>query len=57
MATNFSAAALAADGIGSGARMVVGSGYCADRGGYALELVRGSEPLRRAMGLPVRELA
>jgi L-erythro-3,5-diaminohexanoate dehydrogenase len=56
MATNFSAAALAVDGIGTGARMVVGSGYCADRGGYALELVRGSEPLRRAMGLPV-ELA
>jgi L-erythro-3,5-diaminohexanoate dehydrogenase len=57
MATNFSAAALAADGIGTGARMVVGSGYCADRGGYALELVRGSEPLRRAMGLEVREMA
>ncbi|MFL5871368.1 MAG: hypothetical protein ACJ75R_09820 [Solirubrobacterales bacterium] len=57
MATNFSAAALAADGIGSAARMVIGSGYCTDRGEYALELVRGYEPLRRALGLPVREPA
>jgi L-erythro-3,5-diaminohexanoate dehydrogenase len=51
MATSFSTAALAADGIGSSARMLVGSGYTADRGSYALELVRRSEPLRRAMGL------
>ncbi len=51
MATSFASAALAADGIGTGARMVVGSGYTADRGEYAFELVRGSEPLRRALGL------
>jgi L-erythro-3,5-diaminohexanoate dehydrogenase len=51
MATSFSTAALAADGIGSSARMLVGSGYTADRGSYALDLVRRSEPLRRAMGL------
>jgi L-erythro-3,5-diaminohexanoate dehydrogenase len=57
MATNFSAAALAADGIGTATRMVVGSGYCADRGEYALELVRASEPLRRALGLPVEARA
>ena len=40
MATRFSAAALAADGIGTAARMLVGSGYSPDRGAYALELVR-----------------
>ena len=51
MATSFSAAALAADGIGSAARMVIGSGFAPDRGAYALELVRGSAPLRRALGL------
>ena len=51
MATSFSAAALAADGIGTSARMLVGSGYTADRGAYALDLVRRSEPLRQAMGL------
>jgi L-erythro-3,5-diaminohexanoate dehydrogenase len=51
MATSFSAAALAADGIGSSARMMIGSGFTADRGAYALELVRGSETLRSAMGL------
>ncbi len=51
MATSFSAAALAADGIGSGARMVIGSGRAPDRGALALELARGSGPLRRAIGL------
>jgi L-erythro-3,5-diaminohexanoate dehydrogenase len=51
MATSFSAAALAADGIGSDVRMVVGSGYSPDRGAYALDLVRRSEELRRALGL------
>ena len=51
MATSFSAAALAADGIGSDARMVIGSGRAPDRGAYALELVRRSAPLRRALGL------
>jgi len=51
MATSFSAAALAADGIGSAARMVIGSGFAPDRGAYALELVRRSGSLRRALGL------
>jgi L-erythro-3,5-diaminohexanoate dehydrogenase len=51
MATSFSAAALAADGIGTAARMVVGSGYSEDRGALALELARRSGPLRRALGL------
>jgi L-erythro-3,5-diaminohexanoate dehydrogenase len=51
MATSFSAAALAADGIGTSARMIVGSGYSPDRGAYALGLVRDSEPLREALGI------
>ncbi len=51
MATSFSAAALAADGIGTGVRMVVGSGCSPDRGAYALELVRRSRRLREALGL------
>ncbi len=57
MATGFSAAALAADGIGSSARMLIGSGYPPDRGAYALDLLRGSEPLRRALGIGVGEPA
>jgi L-erythro-3,5-diaminohexanoate dehydrogenase len=57
MATNFSSAALAADGIGSSARMLVGSGYAPDHGAYALELARQSPALRSALGIPVREAA
>jgi L-erythro-3,5-diaminohexanoate dehydrogenase len=49
MATSFAAAALAADGIGSSVRMLVGSGYSPDRGAYALELVRSSAGLRDAL--------
>ena len=51
MATSFSAAALAADVVATNLRMVIGGGYAPDRGAYALELVRGSEPLRRSLGL------
>jgi L-erythro-3,5-diaminohexanoate dehydrogenase len=51
MATSFSSAALAADGISTSARMVIGSGYSPDRGAYALELVRRSAALREAFGL------
>ena len=57
MATSFASAALAADGIGSRASMLVGSGYAPDHGSYALELTRRSEPLRRALGLPAEEAA
>ncbi len=57
MATSFSAAALAADGLGSDARMLVGSGYSPDRGAYALDLVRGTPALREAMGIAVGEAA
>jgi L-erythro-3,5-diaminohexanoate dehydrogenase len=55
MATSFSAAALAADGISSSVRMLVGSGYAPDRGAYALDLARRSEPLRRALGISAEE--
>jgi L-erythro-3,5-diaminohexanoate dehydrogenase len=57
MATKFSAAALAADGLGCDLRMIVGSGYAPDHGDYALELVRGSSALREALGIRVREVA
>jgi L-erythro-3,5-diaminohexanoate dehydrogenase len=49
MATNFSTAALTADGMASGARMLVGSGYTPDVGGYALDLVRHTPALREAL--------
>jgi L-erythro-3,5-diaminohexanoate dehydrogenase len=52
MATSFAAAALAADGIGSSVRMLVGSGYSPDRGAYALDLARSSAGLGEALGLP-----
>lgn len=51
MATSFSAAALAADGIGLDVRMQIGSGYSPDRGEYALELVRSRPDLRDALGV------
>jgi L-erythro-3,5-diaminohexanoate dehydrogenase len=57
MATSFSTAALAADGIGSSAQMLVGSGFTPDHGAYALDLFRRSEPLRRSFGVPVGEPA
>jgi L-erythro-3,5-diaminohexanoate dehydrogenase len=49
MATNFSTAALTADGMTSGARMLVGSGYTPDVGAYALDLVRRTPALREAL--------
>jgi len=49
MATSFTKAALGADGLASGARMVIGSGYAPDRGRYALELIRRDGGLRRAL--------
>jgi L-erythro-3,5-diaminohexanoate dehydrogenase len=51
MATNFSTAALTADGMASNVRMLVGSGYTPDVGAYALDLVRRSPALREAMGV------
>jgi L-erythro-3,5-diaminohexanoate dehydrogenase len=56
MATRFGAAALAADGTSTSARMLVGSGYSPDRGAYALELLRRSPELRESFGLQVEAL-
>jgi L-erythro-3,5-diaminohexanoate dehydrogenase len=50
MATNFSTAALTADGMASSARMLVGNGYTPDVGAYALDLVRRTPALREALG-------
>jgi L-erythro-3,5-diaminohexanoate dehydrogenase len=47
MATTFTTAALTADGMGHDVRMLIGSGYTPDVGGYALDLVRRVEALRR----------
>ncbi|MFN8160547.1 MAG: hypothetical protein U0R52_05815 [Solirubrobacterales bacterium] len=52
MATRFSSAALAGDGLSSDARMVVGSGYTPDLGSYAFDLVREMPELRAALGAP-----
>jgi L-erythro-3,5-diaminohexanoate dehydrogenase len=50
MATNFSTAALTADGMASPARMLVGNGFTPDVGAYALDLVRRTPALREALG-------
>jgi len=57
MATRFSSAALAGDGLSSDARMVVGSGYTPDLGAFALDLVRRTPALREALGAPIGEPA
>jgi L-erythro-3,5-diaminohexanoate dehydrogenase len=49
MATSFTKAALGSEGMASTARMLIGSGYIADRGEYALELVRRDGRLQRAL--------
>jgi L-erythro-3,5-diaminohexanoate dehydrogenase len=51
MATSFQAAALSADGIGSSARLLIGSGYAPDLGSYALDLAHRSPELREAMAI------
>lgn len=54
MATNFGTAALTSDGLSSDARMVIGSGFAADRGAYALDLVRRNPSLREAMDIQLQ---
>lgn len=49
MATSFTKAALGAEGMASSARMLVGSGYAADRGKYALELISRDRRLQDAL--------
>jgi L-erythro-3,5-diaminohexanoate dehydrogenase len=50
MATNFSTAALTADGMASNVRMLVGNGFTPDVGAYALDLVRRTPALQEALG-------
>jgi L-erythro-3,5-diaminohexanoate dehydrogenase len=47
-ATSFPAAALGADSVSSRTRLIIPNGYTDDRGTYALDLLRGSTPLRDA---------
>jgi len=49
MATNFSTAALTADGMASNVRMLIGNGFTPDVGAYALDLVRRTPALREAL--------
>jgi L-erythro-3,5-diaminohexanoate dehydrogenase len=49
MATDFTTAALSADGMGHDVRMLIGSGYTPDVGAYALDLVRRTPALRAAL--------
>lgn len=49
MATSFQTSALTADGMSSGVTMIIGNGFAADRGAYALDLVRRSAALRAAL--------
>lgn len=51
MATNFSTAALTADGLGTDIRMLIGSGYTPDMGAYSLDLLRRTPALREAFGV------
>jgi L-erythro-3,5-diaminohexanoate dehydrogenase len=49
MATNFSTAALTADGMASAARLLIGNGFTPDMGAYSLDLVRRNPGLREAL--------
>ena len=46
MATNFTKAALGAEGVGKDVMMIVGNGYTKDHSEIALNLMRESEALR-----------
>ena len=49
MATNFSTAALTADGQSADIAMMIGNGFAPDAGSYALDLVRRTPALRQAL--------
>jgi L-erythro-3,5-diaminohexanoate dehydrogenase len=46
MATNFSAAALGAEGVAADVTMLVGNGYVPGHAAYALDLIRRTESVR-----------
>ena len=56
MATNFQTTALTADGMGSRAQLLIGSGYAPDVGAYALDLARRVPALRQALSLSPSEV-
>ncbi|NMB07318.1 MAG: L-erythro-3,5-diaminohexanoate dehydrogenase, partial [Tissierellia bacterium] len=47
MATNFTKAALGAEGVGKDINMIIGNGYTKDHAAISLELMRESETLRK----------
>lgn len=47
MATNFTKAALGAEGVGKDVNMIIGNGYTKDHAAIALNILRESESLRR----------
>lgn len=47
MATDFAAAALGAEGVAADVTMLVGNGYTPGHAAYAMELLRGSDGVRR----------
>jgi L-erythro-3,5-diaminohexanoate dehydrogenase len=49
MATDFTTAALGSECMASGARMLIGSGYIADRGAYGIELLAADPDLQAAL--------
>jgi L-erythro-3,5-diaminohexanoate dehydrogenase len=57
MATNFSTAALTADGQSADITMMIGNGFAPDVGSYALDLVRRTPALRRALAAEDGEAA
>ncbi len=46
MATNFTKAALGAEGVGKDVNMIVGNGYCKDHAEITLQVLRECKPLR-----------
>lgn len=55
MATNFSAAALGAEGVAADVTMLVGNGYVPGHAAYALELIRRNESVRALFARRVAE--
>jgi L-erythro-3,5-diaminohexanoate dehydrogenase len=47
MATDFTKAALGAEGVGKDVDMIIGNGYCKDHAAIALQVLRENAGLRR----------
>lgn len=55
MATSFTKAALGSEDVASSATMLIGAGYAADRGRYALDLISRNPQLQKALSHPVTQ--